>query len=639
MAQVKFNARLGLSVGSTPTDVLDSSGNLLITVPVSAGGTGTTTPALVQGTNVTITGTWPNQTINAAGGGGAWSTISGRSGAEGPLDVLVGFNTNDSQPSLGTKRVALGYQAGAATQQDYAIAIGDNAGNINQAPNAIAIGQLAGSTSQGDTAIAIGHQSGTTSQATHGISIGYYAGHTTQSQYAVAVGYGAGNVVQGANAVSVGSQAGEQNQAANAVALGNIAGNSSQGANSVAIGAYAGQTNQAANSIVLSATGTELNAASTGFFVAPIRDTVTPVGTKYTLTWDATTKEITGTTSGGVDLWKYKTAAYTAITGDKILANTTGGTFIITLPATPVAGNTVTIGDGGDWSTTNLTVARNGSTVEGVTDNISFNLKGANVTLVYDGTTWQVFSTGAASLPLSGLTDATITSPTTNQVLQWNGTKWVNATVAAGGVTSFSGSTTGLTPSTATTGAIVLAGTLAVANGGTGTTTPALVQGTNITITGTWPNQTINAAGGGGGLTTTDDVATNASYYPIVATTAGGSTAKTASTKFAFNPSTGSLSATNFISLSDKNFKNNITTITPSKGLEVVNSLNAVSFNWKDNDDKAYGIIAQEIEEILPEIVTTDEFGIKKVAYNQIIPFLLSAVKALSEEVNALKGR
>jgi len=339
---------------------------------------------------------------------------------------------------------------------------------------------------------------------------------------------------------------------------------------------------------------------------------------------------------GGVDLWKYKTSAYTAVTGDKIIANTTGGAFTITLPATPAVGNTVTIGDGGNWSTTNLTVARNGSTVETVADDILFNLKGANVTLVYDGTTWQVFSTGAASLPLSGLIDALITSPTTNQVLQWNGTKWVNATVAAGGVTSFSGNNTGLTPSTATTGAIVLAGTLAVANGGTGTTTPALVQGSNITITGTWPNQTIAASAG---FTSTDDVATNASYYPIVATTAGGSTAKTASTKLAFNPSTGSLSATNFTSLSDKKFKNNITTITPSQGLEVVNSLNAVSFNWKDTDDKAYGIIAQEIEEILPEIVTTDEFGIKKVAYNQIIPFLLSAVKALSEEVNALKGR
>ena len=43
-------------------------------------------------------------------------------------------------------------------------------------------------------------------------------------------------------------------------------------------------------------------------------------------------------------------------------------------------------------------------------------------------------------------------------------------------------------------------GLLPVANGGTGTATPSLVAGTNITITGTWPNQTIDAAGGGGSM-------------------------------------------------------------------------------------------------------------------------------------------
>lgn len=43
---------------------------------------------------------------------------------------------------------------------------------------------------------------------------------------------------------------------------------------------------------------------------------------------------------------------------------------------------------------------------------------------------------------------------------------------------------------------------LPVANGGNGTATPALVAGTNVTITGTWPNQTINASGGGGGSVT-----------------------------------------------------------------------------------------------------------------------------------------
>jgi hypothetical protein len=49
-------------------------------------------------------------------------------------------------------------------------------------------------------------------------------------------------------------------------------------------------------------------------------------------------------------------------------------------------------------------------------------------------------------------------------------------------------------------------GILDVANGGTGTATPALVAGTNVTITGAWPNQTIAASGGGGGSGTVTSV-------------------------------------------------------------------------------------------------------------------------------------
>ena len=64
-----------------------------------------------------------------------------------------------------------------------------------------------------------------------------------------------------------------------------------------------------------------------------------------------------------------------------------------------------------------------------------------------------------------------------------------------------SGGTTGLTTSggpITTSGTITLAGILAKANGGTGTATPSIVAGTNITVTGSWPNQTIAASGGGG---------------------------------------------------------------------------------------------------------------------------------------------
>ena len=73
--------------------------------------------------------------------------------------------------------------------------------------------------------------------------------------------------------------------------------------------------------------------------------------------------------------------------------------------------------------------------------------------------------------------------------------------LSTSGVNSFSGGSTGLTPATATTGAVTLGGTLAVASGGTGTATPALVAGTNVTITGTWPNQTINSGAGSGTVT------------------------------------------------------------------------------------------------------------------------------------------
>jgi len=66
---------------------------------------------------------------------------------------------------------------------------------------------------------------------------------------------------------------------------------------------------------------------------------------------------------------------------------------------------------------------------------------------------------------------------------------------------ALSGGTTGLTTSggpITTSGTITLAGILAKANGGTGTATPSIVAGTNITVTGSWPNQTIAASGGGG---------------------------------------------------------------------------------------------------------------------------------------------
>jgi len=94
---------------------------------------------------------------------------------------------------------------------------------------------------------------------------------------------------------------------------------------------------------------------------------------------------------------------------------------------------------------------------------------------------------------------------------------------------------------------LTLASPLAVTSGGTGTTTPALVEGTNITISGTWPNQTINSAAQaypGAGIANSTGSAWGTSY-----TTSGSGTVVALATSPSFTtpvlgtPSSGTLSA------------------------------------------------------------------------------------------------
>ncbi len=127
------------------------------------------------------------------------------------------------------------------------------------------------------------------------------------------------------------------------------------------------------------------------------------------------------------------------------------------------------------------------------------------------------------------------------------------------------------------------------------------------------------------GFTTTDDNSTNATYYPVFVTAAGGSTAKTASTDLTFNPSTGTFSAIIFNSLSDANKKENIQTLTGA--LEKTLALRGVSYNLIDSNQPSIGLIAQEAEEIIPEVVCTDPQGNKSITYGNIIGLLVEAIK------------
>jgi hypothetical protein len=101
----------------------------------------------------------------------------------------------------------------------------------------------------------------------------------------------------------------------------------------------------------------------------------------------------------------------------------------------------------------------------------------------------------------------------------------------------------------------------------------------------------------------------------------------------------GTVTATDFNSVSDMTLKENIQPIHNAQ--DILSQINPVSFQWKDTDDNklSYGVVAQEIEKVLPEIVNTNGSGVKSVAYIQLIALLIDAVKTLNKEVQELKNK
>ena len=141
------------------------------------------------------------------------------------------------------------------------------------------------------------------------------------------------------------------------------------------------------------------------------------------------------------------------------------------------------------------------------------------------------------------------------------------------------------------------------------------------------------------GTTITDDTTTNATRYPVLSTATTGSlsVANTSSSKLTFNPSTGTLSSTIFTATSDANAKDNIQPL--ENATNTVKQIQGVSFDWKDTGKPSYGVIAQEIEKVLPSIVHTNPDGGKAVDYNTIIAFLIESIKEQEKRIEQLESK
>ena len=99
----------------------------------------------------------------------------------------------------------------------------------------------------------------------------------------------------------------------------------------------------------------------------------------------------------------------------------------------------------------------------------------------------------------------------------------------------------------------------------------------------------------------------------------------------------GNITAPNISTPSDKNLKEVLGSISDKWALAKILALRSVRYRYKEADDEYIGLIAQEVREVLPELVSEDANGNLLLNYQQLIPLLTEAISHLSEKVDRLE--
>ena len=582
---------------------------------------------------------------------------------QGNYSVAVGANSGTTQ---GSSAVAIGVSAGQTTQSNYSVAIGNYAGNVTQGLASVAIGSGAGQNNQGTSCIAIGSNAGLTNQPNNTIMMNASGGTlnastasafyvnpvrtdnaqtltlaynastkeivtstaaagttlpngTSVSSYLywngsswvsgdtmVRVGGNSGQTTQGTNAVAVGKYAGQTTQGNYAVAVGQFSGNSSQGLLATAIGSAAGQTNQGnyavaignnagnsgqvANSIAINAQAGALNPANAGFYVDPVRVDNTQT---LPLSYNSTTREITSSTN---------VTAARANASNVLLRTDFRGT--ADSVHTPYYYASLDNGTRCEW--------RNGT-------DVGLPPTGA------DGFWYIETLTGYSQDGSGGWPTQRATNASSDQMWTRTGT----SSTAWGGWACRWGGGTVETLNTSANGYVYLANT----NTGTGFA--------QIRNDGSGGMQLINNAGDLS-ISTTGFLRLSALNVPydntyMIRISHGG---VTPANTLSFSTTGDGLNAGGVWGhISDQRVKENIR---PSRCyLDDICKLNLKKYNLKLDPEKKtqLGLIAQEVEEVFPGLVSSDpETGIKAVKTSILIPMLVSCVQTLNNKVTTLES-
>lgn len=333
------------------------------------------------------------------------------------------------------------------------------------------------------------------------------------------------------------------------------------------------------------------------------------------------------------------TTNITALAEGFYFTDSSAGSFNVALPLTPSAGDVVKLA-GKSWSTNSVTVLRNGNTIEGLTQDLELDIEDSTVEFIYDGATWQVFTNviSTSTTASGGIGDPIIVATSQG--------------ITAGNFYYGDCSSTSITltlPATPQQGDYIkLVGdnwainnlTLG-RNGETieGAAEDLIVDVDDVTLELIYDGATWQVfANIGTGAIGIDTASGNVEYNLAMTTQTSNGNISTLSTdtSLTFNPSTGTLTATDYNSLSDVSVKENISPI--ESAMQTLMNLNPVEFTWKKNGNKSYGVVAQELEKVLPELVTQNDDK-KYVNYIPLIALLLEGYKDLANKLQSLENK
>ena len=189
-----------------------------------------------------------------------------------------------------------------------------------------------------------------------------------------------------------------------------------------------------------------------------------------------------------IDWQSVQTSGFTAVAGKGYPCNTTSAAFTVTLPASPTAGNIITLTDyAGTWQTNNITLNVNGNKFNASASNATLSTKRQSISIVYVDATqgWIVYNGFLDSIPAQPLTVSYLV------VAGGGGGGWDVG--GGGGAGGYQASTANLTPGQVYTVTVGGGGAGDTTSGGTGT------NGSNSVLSGSGITTVTSTGGGGGG--------------------------------------------------------------------------------------------------------------------------------------------